>query len=68
MPPSHPGAAGELSWRTARQCDGGTCVRVAPYEGKILIGDSKNPDGPLFSSSRDEWNAFVARVRRGEFL
>ena len=60
-------AAGNLSWRTASRCDVGNCVRVAPYEQMIVIGDTKNPDGPVFASSHEEWRVFVARVRRGEF-
>jgi hypothetical protein len=56
-----------LAWRTSLDCDGGTCIRVAPHEGMIVIGDTKSPDGPVLSYSKDEWQAFVAGVRRGDF-
>jgi len=33
----------------------------------IVIGDSKNPDGPSLSYSRAEWAAFVEGIRQGDF-
>ncbi len=33
----------------------------------IVIGDSKNPDGPMLSYSRSEWVAFVEGIRQGDF-
>jgi hypothetical protein len=33
----------------------------------ILLGDSKNPDGPVLSYTRAEWEAFVTGIKRGEF-
>jgi predicted secreted Zn-dependent protease len=58
---------GNLSWRVARHCDGGACVRVAPAGEMILLGDSKNPDGPILSYTRTEWEAFITGIKRGEF-
>jgi hypothetical protein len=58
---------GNLAWRVARDCDAGSCVRVAPNEGMIVIGDTKNPDGPVLSYSRAEWVAFVDGIRAGDF-
>ena len=58
---------GNLTWRVARDCDGGSCIRVAPSAGMILIGDSKNPDGLVLSYTRAEWDAFVRGIRRGDF-
>jgi hypothetical protein len=62
-PPNHEG----LAWRVARDCDGGSCIRVAPHEGMIVIGDTKNPDGPVLFYSHDEWLAFVKGIRQGDF-
>jgi hypothetical protein len=59
--------SGELSWRVARLCNGGACVRVAANGDMVLVGDSKNPDGPVLSYSRPEWLAFVAGIRQGDF-
>ncbi len=56
-----------LIWRTAQHCYNGNCVRVASHDGLILIGDTKDPIGPALAYSREEWDTFVAGVRRGDF-
>ncbi|MCM3920659.1 DUF397 domain-containing protein [Frankia sp. AiPs1] len=45
------------------------CVEVARIPGGlgIAIRDSKNPDGPTQVYTPQEWAAFVAGVRDGEF-
>lgn len=65
MPPLIPPTLGSLSWRVARTCDGGNCVRVASSADQIVIGDSKDPDGPLLFCSRAGWAAFVDGIRDG---
>jgi hypothetical protein len=68
VPPFNtPPSPGDLAWRVARDCDGGSCIRVAPHAGMILIGDTKNPDGPVLSYSHAEWVAFVNGIRQGDF-
>ena len=67
MPHFIPPTLGELSWRTARRCDVGNCVRVAASTGVIVIGDTKDPDGSVLFKSHPEWLAFVDGVRRGDF-
>lgn len=62
-----PATLGEVSWRVARLCNGGACVRVATNGDMVLIGDSKNPDGPVLSYSREEFRTFVHGVRQGDF-
>lgn len=62
-----PSAPSQLAWRVARDCDGGNCVRVAPSAGMIVIGDTKNPDGPVLSYTGAEWSAFVEGIRQGDF-
>jgi predicted secreted Zn-dependent protease len=57
----------ELSWRVARKCNGGACVRVAAHGDTIVIGSSKHLDGPVIRYSRDEWAAFVDGIRQGDF-
>jgi Domain of unknown function (DUF397) len=59
--------AGELPWRTARLCDASECIRVAHFAGTIVLGDSKNPDGPVLTASRQEWTAFLARIKNGHW-
>ena len=61
-------------WRRASFCSAESstteqCVEVetswAP--GEIGVSDSKHPDGPVLVFSHDEWVAFVAGVKAGEF-
>lgn len=67
MQPSIPLNLGEISWRVARNCSGGSCIRVARSTAGVVIGDSKNPGGAVLSYSRDEWISFVEGVRQGDF-
>lgn len=63
----NPATIGELSWQVARRCNGGECVRIAAAGGQVLIGDSKDPDGPVLYYSPTEWKAFVEGIRHGDF-
>lgn len=67
MQSSFPPSLGNLSWRVALQCNGGSCIQVAATGNKIVIGDSKSPGGPFLTYSQNEWIAFVEGVRRGDF-
>lgn len=67
MARSKPPTLGRLAWRVALRCNGGECIRVAPHGNQIIIGDTKNPKGPVLTYSRDEWHAFVDGVRQGDF-
>jgi uncharacterized protein DUF397 len=58
---------GALAWRIARNCNGGACIRVAPSGKMIVLGDSKNPDGPVLRYTRSEWGEFIAGVKHGDF-
>jgi hypothetical protein len=62
-----PQSLGDLSWRVARKCNSGECVRVAAHGDEIVIGSSKHLDGPVITYSRAEWVAFVEGVRQGDF-
>ena len=43
---------------------GGDCVEVArSLPGVVAVRDSKNPDGPILTFSRDEWASFITRLR-----
>jgi hypothetical protein len=57
-----------VEWRKASECSADAdCVEVACGHERYLIRDSKDPDGPVLTFTRDEWAAFVAGVRAGEF-
>jgi hypothetical protein len=48
--------------------NGGACVEVAVLpDGGRAVRDSKNPGGPKLAFAADEWRAFTAGVKAGEF-
>ncbi len=67
MLPSDASSLGELSWRVARLCEAGSCVRIAPKDDMVLIGDSKDPDGPVLAYSQAEWRTFAEGIKQGDF-
>ena len=64
---SKPPILAELNWQVARECNGGSCIQVATHGEQIVIGDSKNPEGPILTYSRTEWDAFSNGIRQGDF-
>jgi Domain of unknown function (DUF397) len=47
---------------------GGNCVEVAQnLPGAVAMRDSKDPDGPKLAFGLDEWLAFTAGVKAGDF-
>lgn len=57
---------------SSKSSGSGQCVAVAILaDGRVLVRDSKDPDGPVLRFSRDEWVAFVGDdeggVKAGEF-
>lgn len=48
-------------------CGSGACVEVAHSGGDVLVRDSKHPGQPPLVFNREEWTAFLAGVRAGEF-
>jgi hypothetical protein len=57
---------GSLPWHKS-SFSTNSCVEVAPLRGGVAIRDSKNPDGGILVYTPDEWRAFLAGVRNGEF-
>jgi hypothetical protein len=48
--------------------NGGNCVEIAQnLPGAVAVRDSKDPEGPKLVFTPDEWRAFAAGVRAGEF-
>ena len=56
-----------MQWRRSSRCTSGSCVEVANVVDGVQLRDSKNPDVPPLSFTADEWAAFVAGVKQGEF-
>lgn len=56
-----------LSWRKSRYSggSGGQCVEVAA-PGRVLVRDSKNPDGARLAFSAREWREFAARIKSSQ--
>jgi predicted secreted Zn-dependent protease len=57
----------KVVWRTALNCDGGACIRVAASGSTILIADTKTPAGPVLSYTKAEFQEFIAGVKNGDF-
>jgi hypothetical protein len=55
----------QKSTRSGPNCD--NCVEVAFVDGAIAVRDSKHEDGPVLLFTQDEWDAFVAGAKEGEF-
>jgi predicted secreted Zn-dependent protease len=62
-----PAVSGDIKWRTSRLCESGACVGVARQGEFVLIGDTGKPEAPISRFTRQEWTAFVAGVKFGDF-
>ena len=62
---------GHVTWRKSSyssSSSGGGCVEVGQFPASAsAVRDSKDPDGPRLVFTPDEWRAFVAGVKSGEF-
>jgi hypothetical protein len=56
-----------LQWRRSARCGSNTCVEVARSGDRFLVRDSKNPQRDPFVFTHDEWTAFLAGIREGDF-
>ncbi|MGW2273104.1 DUF397 domain-containing protein [Streptomyces yangpuensis] len=55
---------GGAAWRKASYSgsNGGECVEVAAQPCRVVVRDSKNPDGPVFTVGTAAFAAFVRSV------
>ncbi|WP_153534169.1 DUF397 domain-containing protein [Actinomadura macrotermitis] len=54
-------------WRKSTRSEGvGNCVQVTVAYW-VGVRDSKDPEGPVLWFTGDEWKAFLAGARAGEF-
>ena len=56
-----------VRWRRSSRCGSNACVEVGEMDAEILVRDSKDPEAAPLRFTRDEWAAFVAGVKAGEF-
>jgi hypothetical protein len=54
-------------WRKSRHSQTGSCLEVRLDDGRIQVRDSKDPGGAVLTFTPDEWVAFVAGAKDGEF-
>lgn len=57
-----------IAWRKSSYSggSGGGCVEVATLPDRVMVRDSKDPDGPRLAVYRREWMAFLTAVRATE--
>ncbi len=67
MVSSNPATGTPVAWRIAKRCDSGACVQVGSIGAMVVVGDSKNPSGPILAYSRTAWKDFVEEVKRGGY-
>lgn len=57
-----------ITFYTSSFCNFGECVEVGRGpDGAMLVRDSKDREQAALTFTRDEWDAFVAGVKAGEF-
>jgi Domain of unknown function (DUF397) len=60
----------DATWRKSRYSgsNGGACVEVADdVVGVVAVRDSKDPGGPVLAFRPDDWQAFTAAIKTGEY-
>jgi hypothetical protein len=58
----------EVTWiKSSYSNPSGNCVEFAKGPDKVLVRDSKNPDGGIIEVAPNTWREFVAAVKQGEF-
>jgi hypothetical protein len=54
------GGCVEVGWRTSSYSGpNGGCVQVAPAPDRVLVRDSKDPEGPALTIPTTAWRAFL---------
>lgn len=57
----------EPTWHKSSASGQSNCVEVAHQPGCVLVRDSKAREAAPLRFTQEEWAAFLAGVRRGEF-
>ena len=64
------GACVEVAWEASTKCDTNACVEVSghnhPEVGVIVVRNNQRPSD-MVQFDHDEWKAFIAGVKEGEF-
>ena len=52
-----------IVWHTSSySTNEGACVQVAPAPDRVLVRDSKDPDGPALTVPTPAWRAFLTTL------
>lgn len=54
-------------WRKSACSYTGSCVEIALWRKSVAVRDSKDRSRPVLVFTHAEWDAFLSRVRYGEF-
>ena len=54
-------------WRKSSRSGANGCVEVSLDPAEVAVRDSKHQEGPVLRFNANEWEAFLAGVRNGEF-
>jgi hypothetical protein len=58
----------QAAWITSRACNNSACVQVAHLPGGLVaLRDAKCPAKPAHVFDSEEWAAFVAGIKAGDF-
>jgi hypothetical protein len=58
----------DVTWITSRACNNSACVQVAHLPGgMVALRDSKDTGKAAHVFDGEEWGAFLAGVKNGEF-
>ncbi|MEO3789299.1 DUF397 domain-containing protein [Nonomuraea sp. B10E15] len=58
----------QAQWRRSSKSGGnGQCTEVAFIGDRVAVRDSKDRGGPVLMFTADEWRAFIAGAKLGEF-
>lgn len=57
-------------WRKSSRSNGNgsnNCVEVAMLADAVAVRDSKDRQGPVLIFTKNEWRAFLVKIRAGDF-
>jgi hypothetical protein len=54
-------------WHRSSRCSSDACVEIRVTPADVQVRGSQRPDAGALSFDHEEWRAFVAGVRNGEF-
>lgn len=61
------GIVDDSEFKTSSYTDKANCVEVAVRDDEVLVRNSKKRDQNAMTFTHDEWRAFIAGAKDGEF-